>query len=56
MEELLGTMKGHPSGKDVVLYEEWAQGDWGLIITGAHNSGSAPQRAPADPTATTKVT
>lgn len=34
MEEVLGTLKGDPSGRDITLYEEWAKGSWGLVITG----------------------
>lgn len=34
MEEILGTKQGDPSDKDFKLYEEWAQGRWGMVITG----------------------
>ncbi|ORY92927.1 hypothetical protein BCR35DRAFT_274072 [Leucosporidium creatinivorum] len=34
MEEVLGTLEGDPSERDFKLYEEWAKGDWGLVITG----------------------
>jgi 2,4-dienoyl-CoA reductase-like NADH-dependent reductase (Old Yellow Enzyme family) len=34
MEEILGTTQGDPSEKDLKLYEEWAEGGWGLVLTG----------------------
>lgn len=38
MEEVLGTLEGDPSERDFKLYEEWAKGGWGLVITGARYS------------------
>ncbi|GAA5980561.1 hypothetical protein JCM11641_006681 [Rhodosporidiobolus odoratus] len=34
MEEMLGGMAGLPSELDVALYEVWAEGGWGMVITG----------------------
>lgn len=35
MEEMLGSLGGgDPSDAHSTLYQEWAKGNWGMIITG----------------------